>query len=345
MKTRAAILYQLNAPLVIDDIEIPALQKGQVLVRILYSGICRAQWNEMIGLKGPDRYLPHLLGHEGAAIVEDSGPGVHKVKPGDYIALSWIKGDGLEAPRSFYRRGKEVINAGAVTTFSDYAVVAENRLTKISKKIPPKVAAIIGCAIVTGFGIVHHTLQVKKGNAIVVLGAGGIGASVIMAARLAGCAQILALDPEPWKLQFAKKVGATHGILFRDNNLLEKIQKIVPRGADYAIDASGNKAAMELGFACIHSHGVMVIAGNLGKDEKICLHPFELIKGKRIVGTWGGEAIPQKDIPFYVKEYCAGRLALGKLITHEFDLDQINQAFKVLCGGKAGRIVLRNSGS
>ena len=135
MKTRAAILWQLHKPLVIDEIEIPVLKRGQVLVKILYSGICRAQYNEMIGLKGPDKFLPHLLGHEASGFVVDTAAGVSKVKKNDYVCLSWIKGQGLDAFNSQYKLGRHTINAGAVTTFSDYTVVSENRVVKILKKL------------------------------------------------------------------------------------------------------------------------------------------------------------------------------------------------------------------
>ena len=162
MKTKAAILYELNKPLVIDDVEIPELKRGQVLAKILYSGVCRAQYNEIIGLKGPDKFLPHMLGHEASAIIDEVGEGITKVKKGDYVALSWIKGDGLDGINSQYKRGTQVINAGGVTTFSEYAVVSENRVTKISKRINPEAASIIGCAVATGCGIIENTLKAKK---------------------------------------------------------------------------------------------------------------------------------------------------------------------------------------
>ncbi len=343
MKTRAAILYKLNAPLVIEDVDVPALKSGQVLVRILYSGICRAQWNEIIGLKGPDRYLPHMLGHEGSAIVEDIGPSVTKVKRGDYVALSWIKSTGLDGLRSFYRKGRQIINAGAVTTFSDYSVVSENRVTRISRKIPADVASIIGCAVATGCGIVNNTLAVEPGRSIAVFGVGGVGLSVILGAKQRGCSQIIAVDIHKNKLALARKVGATHGVLSQEKNAIFKIRSLAGNGVDYAVDASGIKAAMEMAFDALHDQGTLVIAGNLSRDEKISLHPFELIKGKRIIGTWGGETLPQRDLPRYVQAFGRGQLPIEKLITHRFDLEDINKAFAVLKNGQAGRIILKNT--
>ncbi len=345
MKTRAAILWQLHKPLVIDDVEIPALKKGQVLVKIFYSGICRAQYNEMIGLKGPDKFLPHLLGHEASGTIVDIGPGVMKVKKGDYVCLSWIKGKGLDGLSSQYRLNGRIINAGGVTTFSDYSVVSENRVTKISKTIPPEAAAILGCAVVTGCGIMENTVQARPGSAVAVFGVGGVGLSVVLGAKRRGCAIIIAIDIDAQKLKFAKRLGVTHALNAKDKNLLSKIYKLSPGGLDYAVDASGNKTAMELAFAAVKEKGgICVIAGNLGKDEKIQLHPFDLIKGKRIIGTWGGETQPDRDVPKYIAAFGRGQLPFDTMITHRFQLSEINQAFEVLQKGGAGRIIVKADG-
>ncbi len=342
MKTKAAILYQLNAPLVLEDVEIPKLKKGQLLVKIYCSGVCRAQLNEMIGLKGPDKYLPHLLGHEASAEVVDIGPGVKKVKRGDYVVLSWIKGNGLDGIRSAYRIGGKVINAGGVTTFSDYSVVSENRVTPLSRKIPSEVAAILGCAVATGAGIINNSLSVAKGSSIAIFGSGGVGASAIMAAKAKGCRVIIAVDIGAYKLAFARRLGATHGIDASKKDVLKEIHRIVPLGLDFGIDASGVKSAMEKAFESLHDRGKLIIAGNLGKNEKIEIHPFDLIKGKRILGTWGGETVPQRDFPRYALQYRKGVLPLDQLITHRFRLEQINEAFDLLKTGLTGRIIIVN---
>src|SRR3989338_6624930 len=300
MKTKAAILYELNRPLVIDEVEIPQLNPGQVLVKILFSGVCRAQYNEIIGLKGPDKFLPHMLGHEGTGVVEDPSPQVKKVKKGDYVALSWIKGNGMDVPSTKYKSGNRIINAGAITTFSEYSVISENRLTKISRKIPADKGAVIGCALAPGAGIINNTLKATKGNSIAIFGIGGIGASVVLAAKLKPCYPIIAIDIFKKKLDFAKILGATHTIDAVKEDVPVQIIKITKRGVDFAVDAYGEKSAMETAFASLKYPGTLVIAGNLSRDERISLHPFELIKGKRIVGTWGGETVPQKDFPRYV---------------------------------------------
>ncbi len=341
MRTRAAILWETNTPLIIDDVEIPPLKKGQVLVQILYSGVCRAQYNEMIGLKGPDRYLPHLLGHEASGIVVDIGQGITKIKKGDYVCLSWIKGWGLDGINSRYTLNGREVNAGAVTTFSDYSVVSENRLTKIPRSMPMDAAAIIGCAVATGCGIMENTVAAVRGSSVIVFGVGGIGLSVVLGAKRRGCSTIIAVDVEQSKLDFAKHLGATHTLSALESGLPARIWAIAPQGVDYAVDASGNKVAMENAFACVKEKGgICVIAGNLGINEKIELHPFDLIKGKRIVGTWGGETVPDRDIPRYVRAYRQGVLPFDRMITHRFDLAEINKAFTTLTQGGAGRIIV-----
>ncbi len=342
MRTRAAILIESHKPLVIDDVEVPALKKGQVLVKVLYSGVCRAQYNEIIALKGPDKFLPHLLGHEASGIIVDTGAGITKVKKGDYVCLSWIKGSGLDALNSQYKLNGRIINAGAVTTFSDYTVVSENRVTRIPKSLPADTAAILGCAVVTGCGIMENTVAAAKGSSVAVFGVGGVGLSVILGAKRRGSSTVIAIDIEDKKLQFAKRMGATHTLNARAKDLLAQLARIVPGGVDHAVDASGNKTAMENAFACIKEKGgTCVIAGNLGKDEKIELHPFDLIKGKRIVGTWGGETVPDRDIPKYVRAFANGKLPFDRMITHRFELEGINKAFDVLVKGEAGRIIVK----
>ncbi len=339
MKTRAAILWKSNQPLIIDEVEIPSLKRGQVLVKIFYSGICRAQYNEIIALKGPDKFLPHLLGHEASGEVVDYGAGITKVKKGDTVCLSWIKGKGLDGINSQYKFGSRVINAGGVTTFSDYAVVSENRITRIAKNTDRKVAAIVGCAVLTGSGIINNTLKAQQGKSLVVFGAGGVGLNVIMAAHAKGLNPIVAVDINPKKLIFAKNLGATH-VLTANSQIIKKLFTICPNGFDFAVDASGNKTAMEAGFSVIANHGVMAIAGNLGINEKISIHPFDLIKGKRIIGTWGGESLPDRDVPIYLKNFNSGKLPIDQLITHTFKLEDINKAFSQLTNAHAGRIII-----
>lgn len=341
MKTRAAVLYRLNEPLVIEEIEVPELRKGQVLVKVLYSGICGSQRNEIRGYKGTDKYLPHLMGHEASGIVQKIGSGVKKVKNGDYVVLSWIKGRGIDVPSSTYSKDQILLNAGAITTLGEYTVVSENRVFKISKNISPDVAALLGCAVPTGAGAVINTLKAQKGSSIAIFGVGGIGAAAIMAAKMTGCKFIIAIDITDQKLLFAKKIGATHTINASKGDTLSQIQNILPKGVDYALEAAGTKETMETAFAALQSHGILAIAGNVKDGIKIELTPFEFIKGKKVIGTWGGDTIPERDLLIYTKAFRSGILPLEKLITHCFSFYKINEAFSELATGKAGRILIK----
>src|SRR3990167_2506256 len=216
MKTKAAILYKINSPLIITEIEIPRINAGQVLVKLYASGICRSQLNEIQGLRGSDPFLPHLLGHEGSGEIVTIGSRVTKVKRGDFVVLSWIKGVGQDISSTQYRHNSQIINSGPIATFCEYAVVSENCITKISRKIPYDTAALLGCAITTGVGIVRHKLKLTKNSTLVVFGVGGIGASVILGAQMYRPKKIIAVDLSMQALTFAKKIGATDGLLFTD---------------------------------------------------------------------------------------------------------------------------------
>ena len=330
MKTKAAVLYEIGKPLVIEELQIPELQRGQVLVKVLCSGVCHSQLNEIKGFKGEDKYLPHTLGHEGSGIVEKIGPNVTKIREGDYVVLSWIKGPGLDAPSSHYKNIKngKRINSGAISTFNQFAIISENRLTKLSTKVPPDKAALLGCAVPTGAGILMNTLKVKEGDTIAIFGIGGIGSSAVLAADLMKSSKIIAVDIREHTLKLAEELGATHKINFRQDDVIASIKDITGGiGVDYAIEAAGVKEAMELAFNSITDSGTAVIAGNLKHNEKICIDPFDLIKGKKLLGTWGGETKPERDIPFYENMYLSGKLKLDKLITSKYRLEDINDAF------------------
>jgi len=340
MKTKAAVLYQLGKPLIVEDLEIPELQEGQVLVEMLYSGLCHSQINEIDGMKGEDNFLPHLLGHEGSGIVREIGAGVNKVKEGDYVVLSWIKGSGKEVSNSKYQ--KNTINSGAITTFNTYSVISENRLFKIPVEIPSKIAALLGCAIPTGAGIVKNEVKLNKEDAIAIFGVGGIGSCALLYASSRGASKIIAIDINDYKLDFAKKIGATHTINCLKENLAEKVKLITENeGVDFAIESSGVKTAMETAIDVIKNSGTVIIAGNLKKGEKIAIDPFELIKGKKIIGTWGGATNPDKDIPHYSEKYLEGKLPLEELITKIYSLEQINDAVQDLKEGKIIRGLIK----
>ncbi len=224
---KAAILVKQNKPLVVTQLDIPKeLKYGQVLVKVLYSTICGAQINEFLGTKGPDKFLPHLLGHEGSGIVDECGPGVTTVKNGDKVVLHWRKGNGIQSETPKYgSKGKE-INAGWVTTFNEYAVVSENRVTAIPEDSDMKTAPLYGCAITTAFGILQNEAHVKSGESMLIFGVGGVGSALILASKLISAYPIVAIDIHDSKLKKAMNFGATHIINSEKDDVSAKIKNM-----------------------------------------------------------------------------------------------------------------------
>jgi S-(hydroxymethyl)glutathione dehydrogenase / alcohol dehydrogenase len=340
VKTLAAVLVETKQPLKIEELDLPVLKAGQVLVKVAYSGVCHSQLNEVRGLKGEDKFLPHTLGHEGAGVVEDVGPGVNKVSMGDSTILTWIKGKGMDVPSASYLRNDgSKVNSGAISTFMEYAVVSENRLIPVPKEFSLRELPLLGCAIPTGAGIAFNTAKILKGSSVAVFGVGGIGLSAVLGARLREAKSIIAIDSFSHKLDLARDLGATHVINYKEQDVASSIQEITKQAKlDYAIEASGNSEAMELAFQSIRAGGgLCVLAGNLPAGKTISIDPLELIQGKRIVGSWGGETQPDRDIPIYLDLYKAGKLNLSSLITQTYKLEEINQALEELEKGKLGR--------
>jgi len=339
MKTKAAVLFECNQPLRIIEIDIPKLNPGQVLVDIAYSGVCRSQLNEINGLKGEDKYLPHTLGHEGSGVVLEIGVGVKKVKPGDNVVLTWIKGLGADVPSMVYQSSDGPINSGAISTFMEKTIISENRLVPIPKEMPLKEAALLGCAMPTGAGIMKNNAKIKAGESVAIFGVGGIGLSAIMAASVMDAEKIIAVDVVQNKLELAKQIGATHSINAIEKDPFAEIMNITNGlGVDFSIESAGRKETMEISFQSVRSGGgKCIIAGNLREGEKFSIDPMDLIRGKNIIGTWGGETNPDLDIPKYINWYLGNRLKLNKMITNEYDLVDINHAFNDLQKGKVGR--------
>jgi S-(hydroxymethyl)glutathione dehydrogenase/alcohol dehydrogenase len=342
MKTPAAILVETGKPLVIDDLEIPTLQPGQVLVEITYSGVCHTQVLECRGYRGEDKFLPHCLGHEGSGVVREIGPGVTKVKPGDHAILSWIKGSGANVPGTVYAWGNRNVNAGAITTFSPYAVLSENRLTVIPESFPMKEAALLGCALPTGMGSVLNTGEAKPGQSAVIFGTGGVGLSAIAGMVIAGCTPILAVDVVPERLELAHRVGATHIVNAANTDPVQEIMKICPGGVDLAVEASGRPAVMRQALAAVRSQGgIAVIVGNAREGETLAVDPKQLNQGKQLRGTWGGDNWPDRDYPRYCKLLQCGRIDLTPVMAEPVPLEQVNEAVEMLERGMVGRPLIR----
>ncbi|MEI6572499.1 MAG: zinc-binding dehydrogenase [Alphaproteobacteria bacterium] len=342
--SKAAILNRLRNPLVIDSIKLPnQLDAGQVLVRIEYSGICGSQIGEIDGAKGEDKYLPHLLGHEGFGEVLDIGPGVMHVSVNDKVILHWRKGLGIESRTPIYEWKNGKLNAGWVTTFNELAVVSENRVTKAPIGIDPKIACLFGCAITTGFGVVTNNAQLKIGESVVVFGAGGIGLNIIQAAHLTSAWPIIAVDIFDDKLTLARQMGATHTINSKTQNAGTEIVNILGNSdLDVFIDNTGLPDNIELGYNMVGARGRVILVGVPKAGEKSTIFTLPLHFGKSITGSHGGEALPAIDIQKYHRLFSVLNIELEKIITHEIELTDINDAIRGIKEGKiSGRVIIR----
>lgn len=338
MKTLAAVLFETEKPLELIELEIPALKPGQVLVEIAFGGVCHTQILETRGYRGEDHYLPHCLGHEGSGIVCEVGPGVSKVKPGDRVILSWIKGSGADVLGTTYCWGERSINAGAITTFSRYSVISENRLTILSGSISIRDAAALGCAVPTGVGAVFNTAQPCPGQSVAIFGVGGVGLCAVAGATIAGCWPIIAVDIRLEKLELALQMGATHTVKASEINPVEIIAHICPGGVDFAIEASGRPEVMLQALSSVRSQGgAAIVIGNARHGERLELDPKQLNLGKRLLGTWGGDSWPDRDYPRYCNLLRAGKLNLEPMLSKTYSLSEINVALNDLEAGRAIR--------
>jgi S-(hydroxymethyl)glutathione dehydrogenase/alcohol dehydrogenase len=337
MKTQAALLVQTGQPLVLADIETPALKPGQVLVEVAYSGACGTQVMEWRGDKGEDKWVPHCLGHEGTGTVIETGSAVTKVKPGDKVVLSWIKGTGIEAGGAVYDWDGKKVNAGGVTTFQRHSVVSENRLTLLPPDLPMDVAVLLGCAAPTGMGAVYNVLKAQPGDAVAVFGTGGIGLNALMAAALAGAMPVIGIDPNPTRRALAKLYGATH-VIDASGDVLAEIRKIVPQGVDLAVESSGIPAVMEQAVNSTRQQGGRaVVIGNAKHGAVLPLNPGVFNQGKSLLGTWGGDSVPDRDYGRYGRLLSSGRFPVRDLLSRPYSLAQADQALQDLAAGKVGR--------
>ena len=262
MKALAAILTEQKRPLVLEEIELPPPALGQVLVKLLVSGICGSQIGEIDGVKGPDRFLPHLLGHEGTGLVLETGEGIRTVKAGDKVVLHWRKGAGLESTTPVYTSKLGPVRAGWVTTFNEMAIVSENRVTAIPADFDPEAAALLGFAVTTGFGVINNNAQLKIGQSIAVFGAGGIGLNIVQAAAMVSAWPIIAVNLFDNRLELARRLGATHLINSREQDAEAEIRKIVGlHGVNVAVNNTGNVKVIETAYRLTAARGRTVLVG------------------------------------------------------------------------------------
>jgi S-(hydroxymethyl)glutathione dehydrogenase / alcohol dehydrogenase len=345
MKFKAAVLVELKKPLVVEEIETQPLRFGQVLVKILCSGICGAQINEIEGAKGPDKFLPHLLGHEATAVVEEVGEGVTTVKPGDRVVCHWRKGAGIHAPTANYTsKAFPKINSGWVTTFSEYSVVSENRVTKVPADFDPESGALLGCAVTTAMGVLNNNAKLGIGESIAVFGTGGVGLNIVQFAAAIAAHPIIGIDLHDHKLELARKLGATHTLNSRNGNVLEEIKKIVgPAGVDVAIENTGVADVIETAYEATASQGRVILVGVPTKSAR---HPsfytLPLHFNKVLTGSEGGGCRPEVDIPKIVRLVQSGKLTFKDLVSKRYRLEQINEAIDDLKHGRvAGRCMVQ----
>ena len=324
MKTRAAVLFKAKTKLKIIDLEIPKLKKGQVLVKLSYSGICRSQIMEISGKRGKDKWLPHMLGHEAVGRVIEIGEMVKKVKPNDNVVLSWIKGSGLEGNGTTYNYNGKEINAGPITTFSTYTIVSENRIYKIKKTQNKKLSVLCGCALPTGYGMVHNELKIKKNDkrTVLVFGLGGIGLSSLMALKEKKVKNVSVIDKSIVKLKFARRLGYKS---------FSKVTSLNKTKFNLIIESAGKISTIEDAFSLLDpQNGNLVFASHPEKNSKISIDPHELISGKKIVGSWGGGFNLDRQLSILLKNVKKLNMYYSEILSKEYSLDDINLALKDL---------------
>lgn len=338
---RGAILAESRSPLIVDEFTLPdVLAPGQVLVKLHYTSICGAQINEIAATKGPDKFLPHLLGHEASGTVVEPGPGVTAVKAGDPVVLHWRPSRGIQCQPPVYTWRGQKLNAGWVTTFNDHAIVSENRLTVVPADFDRKLAPLLGCAVTTALGVVNNDAKVKIGESVVVLGSGGVGLNLVQCAAMVGAYPIVAVDLIDKKLDMARKFGATHVFNSAKAKDLDGELRVVvgAAGADKVLETTGVKSVIEFAYELTHADGTCVLIGV--PTEKATIYTLPIHFNKVLTGSHGGDCVPHIDIPRIIRLNKAGRMSFEGLITHEFTLEKINDALDTVRSGEAGRVLV-----
>jgi Zn-dependent alcohol dehydrogenase len=341
VKSLAAILVQNKTPLVVDYIEIPDdLGIGHVQVQLISSGICGAQINEIEATKGPDKYLPHLLGHEGFGIVTKLGPGVSRVAIGDHVILHWRPNPGLQTNIDYLKWNSKHLNAGPVTTFSQHTVVAETRLTKVNKAIDKYLAPLLGCSLSTAMGILSYETRISLGDNVIISGMGGVGINLLFLLRKTFVNNITVIDKDLSKLTLAKNLGANKCIILKDEKLqLENFQDEV-NNYDIAIDTTGKAQIIQTLYSMINKKGQLICVGVPKFNDNVSINTLPLHFGKSITGTEGGRVIPERDIPKILNYLGTGDKVLNSLPKNIIKLTDINEGINNMKKGIEGRYVI-----
>lgn len=367
IKTRAAVAREPGQPLSIEEVDLMPPQKGEVLVKIIASGVCHTDAYTLSG-NDPEGIFPAILGHEGAGIVEAVGESVTELAVGDHViplytpecgqckfctsgktnlcqAIRTTQGKGLmpDGTTRFYKDGQPIYHYMGTSTFSEYTVVPEIALAKIRKDAPLEKVCLLGCGVTTGIGAVMNTAKVQQGDTVAIFGLGGIGLSAIIGATMAKAGRIIAIDINESKFDIARQLGATHCINPKnyDKPIQDVIIEMTDGGADYSFECVGNVQLMRSALECCHKGwGESIIIGVAGAGEEIATRPFQLVTGRVWKGSAFGGVKGRSELPDYVQRYMDGEFELDTFITHTMGLDEINVAFDLMHEGKSIRTVI-----
>jgi S-(hydroxymethyl)glutathione dehydrogenase/alcohol dehydrogenase len=367
MKVKAAVAHKAGAPLTIETVDLDGPRAGEVLVEIRATGICHTDEFTRSGAD-PEGLFPAILGHEGAGVVVDIGPGVTSLKKGDHViplytpecrqceyclsgktnlcqAIRTTQGQGVmpDGSSRFSVGGERVFHYMGTSTFANYTVVPEIALAKIREDAPFDKVCYIGCGVTTGIGAVINTAKVEPGANVVVFGLGGIGLNVIQGARLVGANMIVGVDLNPSRKPLAEKFGMTHFVNPKEvgGDLVPYLVNLTKGGADYSFECIGNVDVMRQALECCHKGwGVSVIIGVAGAGQEIKTRPFQLVTGRVWKGTAFGGAKGRRDVPKIVDWYMDGKINIDDLITHKLKLDEINKGFDLMHSGESIRSVV-----
>lgn len=365
MKTKAAVLYEIGGPLVIEELELSPPQEGEILIKYAASGICHSDLSFRDGVI--QTALPSVLGHEGAGVVEEVGPGVSNVKVGDHVIVSltpqcgeclfclegkpflcakmseviW-KGSLLDGSKRLKNsKGEEIGQLVCVGTFAERAVIPAGMASKINPDAPLEAVCLIGCGVTTGVGAALNTVKMEVGDSCAVIGCGGVGLSIIQGARIAGASTIIAIDPMPQKREMALSMGATHAIDPMADNAVKEVKKIQRGGVHYAFEALGRKETIEQAWAMARATGTAVIVGVPSADTEIDLPVLGFFGEKHFKGSAYGTTVPSRDIPKFVDLYMKGDLRLDDMITSNIQLEDINDAMAEMGRAEGVRTVIK----
>jgi S-(hydroxymethyl)glutathione dehydrogenase/alcohol dehydrogenase len=367
MKSRAAVALASGQPLEITEVDVQAPRAGEVLVRMVATGVCHTDAFTLSGAD-PEGIFPSILGHEGGGVVEEIGPGVTSVKPGDHVIplytpecgecsfclsgktnlcqkIRVTQGQGLmpDGTSRFSLNGETLYHYMGTSTFSEYSVMPEISLAKINPQAPLDKVCLLGCGITTGIGAVLNTAKVEAGSSVAVFGLGGIGLSVVQGAVMAGASRILAVDLNEDKFEMAKMLGATDFVNpgKYDQPIQDVIVDLTDGGVDYSFECIGNTDVMRSALECCHKGwGESVIIGVAGAGQEISTRPFQLVTGRVWRGTAFGGVRGRSELPGYVDNYMAGKINIDDMVTHTMGLEDINKAFDLMHSGESIRSVV-----